>query len=444
MEIYTLAYDDHYIVYRPLLRLAFAANAALVNWIATMEDTVPTPCNDHESACYRFLERVGFFQPDPAPPEPDESMAPWRPTCAVLCLTNQCNLRCVYCYASAGEQKPRTLSPAMGKNVIDAVCSNAIQADAASFSISFHGGGEPTLASDVLRELAQYANASPLPVNLSLTTNGCWSHAASDWMLDTFQEFTISCDGLPAVQNRQRPQVSRKGSFRRVMTTIHALDRAGSRYGVRLTATDQSIAHLAESIEFLCRETQCRVFQVEPSFSQGRADRNQAVLSRFDPFIEAFLDAYDIAASHGRHLYYSGARPWLITSMFCQSPYASVVVTPDGDLSTCFEVIDPAHPLYQTFFMGNLSTDSPVIRDHSARHRLLADIENHRQQCRHCFCYWHCAGDCPAKRLSAHAPLISAADGRCYLNRTITKALIARYMAAGGGIWVGSVNEAAV
>jgi hypothetical protein len=86
VEIYTIAYDDHYIVYRPLLRLAFAANAALVNRIAAMDDAASTSFNDHESECYQFLERVGFFRPDPAPPEPDASTKPWRPTCAVLCL----------------------------------------------------------------------------------------------------------------------------------------------------------------------------------------------------------------------------------------------------------------------------------------------------------------------------------------------------------------------
>lgn len=82
---------------------------------------------------------------------------------AVLLMTNQCQLRCVYCYAAAGELPHEALTTEQGRAAIDIVCQNAITLHQPQFEISFHGGGEPTFAWQVLKECATYARQKPLP-----------------------------------------------------------------------------------------------------------------------------------------------------------------------------------------------------------------------------------------------------------------------------------------
>ena len=108
MELYVTPVGSRFLVYRPLRPLAFVANAALVNLMAVWRYQ-PPPADDADPAA-RFLHSIGFFEPDsPAPAEPAETET-FEPTIAVCLLTTGCNLRCVYCYASAGEQRPQALS----------------------------------------------------------------------------------------------------------------------------------------------------------------------------------------------------------------------------------------------------------------------------------------------------------------------------------------------
>lgn len=426
MEVYTIPYENRYIIYRPLLRLAFAANAAMVNLIAGITPENCAGIAIHHPEAYEFLKKIGFLEPDPER-SPDLSFQ--APDTGILCLTNTCNLRCIYCYAAAGEKTLKKISVSAGKTVIDTVWKNAADAGRSFFSIGFHGGGEPTAAMAELQVLVDYARSKPLPSHLSLTTNACWPHPAVTWILDQFDAFSISFDGLETIQNRQRPRAGGTGSFNQVMNVIHRLDQKSADYGIRMTVTDESVDYLSDGVGFLCRETDCRTIQVEPAFARGRAARKSTALSDFDRFETAFLDAYDTASACGRHLYYSGARPWLITERFCESLFTSIILTPDNTITGCLEVIDSDHPLMDLFYMGRPG-DAGIDRiNREARKRLAKMILARQAHCRNCFCFWHCAGDCPAKALLAPDPSLGE-NPRCRLNRRLTKALIIRYMAA--------------
>ncbi len=427
MELYTIPYDDQYIVYRPLLRLAFAANAAMVNLIAGITPENSAGLSNKHPEAYEFLKGIGFLEPDPERPPDLDFQAP---DTGILCMTNICNLRCIYCYAAAGENPLKKISVSAGKNVIDTVWKNAVKTDRSFFSIGFHGGGEPTAAMAELKVLVDYARSKPLPAHLSLTTNACWPDAAATWILDHFDSFSISFDGIETVQNRQRPRVGGKGSFNQVMDVICRLDQKNAEYGIRMTVTDESVDYLSKGVDFLCRETGCRTIQVEPAFARGRAARRSTALSDFGRFETAFLDAYDTASLFGRRLYYSGARPWLITQRFCESLFKSIILTPDNTITGCLEVIDSDHPLMDLFSMGRPEDAGIDQMGHEARKRLTKMIQARQAHCRNCFCFWHCAGDCPAKAFLAPYPSLEE-NPRCRLNRNLTKALIIRYMAAG-------------
>jgi uncharacterized protein len=435
--LYTIPYEDKFIIYQPLKRLAFLGNSALVNLILELGNgSARSEIQEHASAV-AFLDQIGFFEPNPsAPPEPPMD-APFKPTIAVLFLTTACNFRCIYCYASGGENKTQNMPVELGIQAIDQVCRHAVALGADRFTLGFHGGGEPSLAKQQLRKLVRYARTREIPCQINLTTNGFWSEPETDWILGNIDEISLSFDGLQRIQDRQRPLASGKGTYHVVMDNIQKMEQRSVPYGIRITVTDESIDSLPRNMAFLCRETACRAFQVEPAFNHGRADTNNIALKQNMRFANAFLEAYDIAAAAGRHIYYSGARPWLMTTRFCQAPEKALIVGPDGFLTACYEVCSKTHELAHNFIHGTLLEDGRITSQNNRRKRLHEKIQERRSACEDCFCFWHCAGDCPSKTFTSITNGHLRFGERCDLNRLITMELLVRYIRDGNGIWQG-------
>jgi len=163
--------EDKFILFRPLIGTAFVGNRAMVNLVQGLLDGA-SHTNDQDKAT-TFLRSIGFLEPDPAgQPEMDGT---FLPSTAVLLLTNQCQLRCTYCYASAGESQRKMLTPELGHAVIDAVHKVAQERGYPKFEVSFHGGGEPTMAWRVLKDCVAWARKKPIPAKITLTSNGIWS-----------------------------------------------------------------------------------------------------------------------------------------------------------------------------------------------------------------------------------------------------------------------------
>jgi len=215
------------------------------------------------------------------------------------------------------------------------------------------------------------------------------------------------------------------------------MDRQNFPFGIRMTITDDGVGSLVESIEFICKETQCKNIQVEPVFDHGRARQHGCAVRNYEDFASTFMDAYDVAVSYDRHMYYSGARPWVITSRFCQAPENALVVGANGFVTACYEIFSEDHPLAEKFFYGSLSMDGRMKIDLSDRKDFFEKIHDRRALCEDCFCFWHCAGDCPSKTFTAETDGHLFFGKRCDLNRLITKELLVRYIRAGNGIWQG-------
>lgn len=434
LEIHCLPFQEGFIIYRPLARLAFVGNHAMAGLAERLALDPLAPVGEDEQEAAVFLRSIGFLDPDPAPPAFEE--APYRPTVAVLCLTTACNLRCLYCYARGGEEPTDAIPLELGRRAIDQACANAKLKGEERFALVFHGGGEPTVALKEMRELVRHARSRSLPCHVSLATNGVWSQTVTSWALANIDEVSLSVDGLPGVQNRQRPTANGAPTFDAVLGAAKRMDAQKLPYGIRMTVTDESIEELPAGVDLLCRETGCPVFQVEPAFAHGRAARDAEALTAHERFADAFLQAYEIGASRGRHVYYSGARPWIASARFCQALDKALVVTPAGELTACYEICSSKHPLAGRFMFGTFNADGPQLRD-GIRQGLLRSIAERRSHCSGCLCYWHCAGDCPSKALSPDAAQDLNFGARCELNRKITRDLLVRFIEAGKGVWSG-------
>jgi uncharacterized protein len=442
MEVFAVPIEGKYLLYRPLRHLAFIGNRAMADLTLDMVRDGDGPGaaeGRHRSSAksreaVRFLQTIGFLEPDPPPPPLPG--CEYRPTTAVLLLTSRCNLRCTYCYASGGERPVQDLSPALARAAIDEAHRNAVEQGQARFELIFHGGGEPVQAWDVVQEAVAYARHKDLPCRTSIVTNGVWTARQREWLIQNMDGMGISFDGAAGTQNHQRPLAGGQGSFKAVMHSIKALDEAEFRYGIRMTAIAPWRGSLPQDVAFICEETGCQSIQVEPAFNTDRGEYREPTQAEAEAFVEAFLEAFEIAGRARRQLIFSGARPWLVTHSFCRAPYTVLIVNPAGALVGCFEVTDEAHPLAAMARIGSIDGDG-VVLDKGSRAAFHETLAQRRSACRDCFCYWHCAGDCFSRALAPQDISPPGASPRCFMNREITAHILLWYIVNSGGVWRG-------
>jgi uncharacterized protein len=434
MEVNIIPIPDSpgkYIIYRPLIGLAFVGNRAMSNLVLTLADeSVAESPAAAQGEVLEFLGAIGFFDPDPPAPVP--YTADFRPTTAVLLLTNQCQLRCVYCYAAAGESPRQELSLDLGRVAIDAACQNALDLGRPEFEVSFHGGGEPTFAWQTLQACTAYARQKPLKARITVVSNGVWSPAQCEWIMGNLDSLSLSMDGSFETQDRQRPLNTGRGSSEQVMRTIAALDERKFPYGIRMTATAPWT--LPQDVRFICEHTQCRSIQVEPAFNIKRGGHCVPDEAEVRDFVQACVEAFDVAAQAGARFSYSGARLGMVTSAFCTAPFEALIVNANGDLVTCYEVASEKHPLAQMSIIGRVENGAVQV-NWEARAHLHALMAERRASCRDCFVYWSCAGNCYARAFDPEPGGHLHHGERCTINQSITRELLLRRITEGDGVW---------
>ena len=141
--------------------------------------------------------------------------------------TRQCNLRCLHCYASAGNQR----SPAE----MNTVAGKAFVRDLGDFGVPviLFSGGEPLLREDLF-ELATLGGEQG--IRLVLSTNGTLitEEVARRIGSVPFAEVGISLDGVGASNDRFR---GKNGAYQAALKGIRNCVALGLRVSLRLTIT---------------------------------------------------------------------------------------------------------------------------------------------------------------------------------------------------------------
>jgi len=425
-DLFYIPHGDHHLIYMPLRGVLFSANRAFIHQLSRAQAGDPK--------AIKLLQAdgklAGLFA--------DESnhtgafrrlrQSPFKPVSLSLFLTGDCTLRCRYCYASGGERKTR-MSWKLFTGAVSEIARNALENGTPQLTVHFHGGGDVGAAWDLLEEgwqhLSQTAQTHGLTLRTTLGSNGYLDRGQCDWVIRHIDSATISIDGTPEIQNAQRPTVDGGDSFPRLDAALKCFDAAGFNYSLRGTVTAQSVDRLPESVEFLCRAYAAHFIKMEPMYPRGRGAKGACRPPDPERFIGKFRIAREIARHSGRELIYSGARLDAVTHQFCQAAGQSCAITPEGWVTSCYEVLSPGDPLAGIFFYGRFDIErGRFVIDERKRKRLFSLNVLHKPFCARCFCKWHCAGDCPAKSLHDASSSRKTLPDRCRITQELTKDLL--------------------
>jgi radical SAM protein with 4Fe4S-binding SPASM domain len=141
--------------------------------------------------------------------------------------TRKCNLCCVHCYSSAGDEDPaEVLNTGQAKSFI---------CDLADFGVPviLFSGGEPLLRNDIF-ELASFAGEQG--IRTALSTNGTLisEDVARKIKIASFAEVGISLDGIGDTNDEFR---HKNGAYKAALQGIRNCIALGLRVSLRLTIT---------------------------------------------------------------------------------------------------------------------------------------------------------------------------------------------------------------
>ena len=171
-----------------------------------------------------------------------------------LCLTQDCTLRCRYCYA--GRKQPRSMTWETAEAAMQLGLAEARRTGDA-LDLSFFGG-EPLLEWELLRRCTEWMQAQdvsdlPGPVRFGVTTN-CTLLTSDkiEWLEAHDFKVGLSVDGSPGMHNINRRFPDGSGSHD---TVAHALELLQNHPKLRTTVicvvTPNNARLLAEGIEWL-------------------------------------------------------------------------------------------------------------------------------------------------------------------------------------------------
>lgn len=343
-----------------------------------------------------------------------------------ILMTTRCSLKCIYCYANAGGAVTVPMDAVQAS--VDVVSDEAVRAGARALRVKIHGGGEPTVGSGRLAEVVEYSRqraiACGLKSWLGLTTNGVMPREIAQWVSENFDAVTVSCDGIPSVQNTHRPMriQSRQPSSELATQTILALRERDALRGIRATVTSLSVSFMAESIRYFA-DLGVRRVNFEPVALVGRAELSD-LLPTAQGFVAGFADAKTIGDRSGVAVSYSGVSVCRLIPVHCGGYGSNFVLTPSGDISVCYEVFQPDHPLTKDFFVGSASGGRVVI-DPQAVARAQGNVPS---ECSHCIAVAHCGGGCRARRLSASPESIRSQAVKCAISAELIRRQLAELL----------------
>lgn len=379
---------------------------------------------DCQAAFLAELAKHGLVGPAPAE---EPSVSTFAPRRLILLPTADCNLRCTYCF-SLGGAKTTTMTPEVARAAVRFVIERIRDRGGHRFSLGFLGGGEPTLALELMQETWEYASelcgAQGLSFAAGLTTNGYWSETTGRWIANHFHQVTVSLDGTAPVMALHRPTAGGVNSFEIVTRNLQLLVAAGCRVGVRSTVSAQSLPDMEAALD-LFHSFGVRSVHFEPLTPVGRADESGIRAPEEAEFLDAFCGVQEAGRELGMRVTCSAALKRTNSRHHCQVVQKVMYVTADGALTACHRSAGGGDEVARQFHYGRYDPDRRSFEiDRALLDGLLADSAAVPAACAKCIASVHCTGGCYYDNVVSSGSRTRPREEWCRLSRELMCRLI--------------------
>lgn len=334
-----------------------------------------------------------------------------------LFLTENCNLRCDYCFVKG--KNPKDMPWEVARMSVDLLFRES--RDSKELSIIFFGG-EPLLSWDVMRKVIEYstnlANSMGKKMHYSITTNGVLLNEEVLIFSQRYRlMFLLSLDGDKETHDLHRHFPNGKGTFEIVASKIPLLKRYQGWLGTRMTVTPQTVDKLADNVKFLfeiginqfiigadedivwekesLREYKRQMKSVAKFYIEMRRQGLPIRMTFFEEDLEQMSGKY-------RDLW------------SCEGGADKICISPDGSIYPCSRFICTDEKGTTYYKLGDVRQG---IVEHKLRDDLLDQREMIRLKCMRCQYKDFCTGGCPAINLLHTGSLYEPWKTTCQFKR---------------------------
>lgn len=337
-----------------------------------------------------------------------------------LLISQDCNLRCKYCFASTGDygEGRKLMTFETGKKAIDFLINNS--GDRVNLELDFFGG-EPLMNFDVVKQIAKYARSKEKEFNknfrFTITTNGMLlTDDKIDFINEEMSNVVLSIDGRKEVNDRLRVRVDGTGSYDKILEGYKKLvsKRGDKDYYVRGTFTKYNLDFSNDVMHLY--DLGFDQVSVEPVM----ADKEMPY-AIVENDLEAIYKEYEVLADKLEKIRENGGfcnffhfmldldqGPCAIKRLRgCGSGNEYVAITPDGDIYPCHQFVG-----IPEFKMGNLEdgTFDKSIKEKFANTHVYA-----KDDCKKCWAKFYCSGGCNANNFLYEGDILKAHKLSCKL-----------------------------
>jgi radical SAM protein with 4Fe4S-binding SPASM domain len=353
-------------------------------------------------------------------------MAHFRKQMITLLSSAICDLGCEYCYVPQMNIKEEHK-----KIDVDFACVaiNDYFQQTQNHYIRFFGAGEPTKAFAEMKAIKTYAyKLANGELKTELQTNGYFDDSTADWINMNVNIVWVSFDGLPELQNKQRPLLGGGNSSDVVISNIRKFASNDSiQFGVRVTITNDNFSRQIEIIDYL-KSLGVKYICGSPSYSSSA---NESVSSpQMLEFSKHFAEAYYYAKEYGifyqTHLMVNFDEE---VDVYCRACLPSPHITTDGFVTCCDWALLGSEYLsgslekliYGVYNPVTKSIEYNYERIRGIQRRCVSNLE--QGACKDCVALRHCAGGCIGKTIVISNDLYTPSEEWCLATKYLFERL---------------------
>lgn len=306
-------------------------------------------------------------------------------------VTNECNLRCDYCYINKSNDD---MSEAVGRAAVDAILRSAQRYGFQQVKLKF-AGGEATLnlqrVFDIHAYATEQAQATGIAIDTVVLSNGV---AIGERAIEAFTErgikVSISLDGIDAAHDTQRPFKNGRGSFAWVNRTLERLTNRGIKPFISITLSNRNADGLADLIQYVVERD--LPFNINFFRENDCAAPYTDLKLMDDKIITAMQDAFSVLEANLPERCLLGS---LVDRAQFDAPHdktcsvgdSYLVIDHKGNVAKCqMEIERPITSIYAADPLGDLRQDRLGLQNLSVEEK---------EGCRDCEWKYWCAGGCP-------------------------------------------------
>ncbi|MCL2357537.1 MAG: SPASM domain-containing protein [Defluviitaleaceae bacterium] len=293
-----------------------------------------------------------------------------------------------------------------------------------NYYIRFFGAGEPTLAFDEMVKIYDFSKSlAKGDLKTELQTNGNFNESIRDWINKNVDILWLSFDGLPELQNKQRPTKSGGDSSDAIIPNIMYFVDSTKRdenkhFGIRATITNGNFNKQVEIVEYL-HSLGVKHVCVSPSYASTANDGvpNPDVLEFSRRFVDAYKKAQEFGMSYQTHYIVNFFEE---VTAYCRACVPAPHVTTDGYVSCCDWALFGEEYLpgvLQKLIYGKYDARSKAIiysneTINEIKRRNVTDTLG-EGSCKNCAALRHCAGGCVGKTIVLSGDLYKPSKKWC-------------------------------